>query len=138
MQLITDELRALMLENGRLEAAAAARDEDCDLKPAVKLFHPVGSSTWLLTSLDPEDPDIAFGLCDLGMGCPELGSVSIGELERLPRRMGLGVERDIRWTATHPLSAYAEAAREREAIVDRLPVGTGAEAGDTPSTPGLR
>ena len=24
--------------------------------------------TWLLTEIDPEDTDIAFGLCDLGMG----------------------------------------------------------------------
>nr|WP_305910383.1 DUF2958 domain-containing protein [Methylomarinum sp. Ch1-1]MDP4523085.1 DUF2958 domain-containing protein [Methylomarinum sp. Ch1-1] len=26
----------------------------------------------------PDDPDIAFGLCELGMGCPELGNVLIG------------------------------------------------------------
>jgi len=37
----------------------------------------LGAATWLLTELDSEDPDIAFGLCDLGMQCPELGSVRI-------------------------------------------------------------
>ena len=41
--------------------------------PVVKLFTPDVNATWLLTELDPEDPDISFGLCDLGVGCPELG-----------------------------------------------------------------
>jgi hypothetical protein len=37
-----------------------------------------------------------FGWCDLGMGCPELGYVSLSELEeaKFPP-FGLGVERDI-------------------------------------------
>jgi hypothetical protein len=29
----------------------------------VKLFTPDAACTWLLTELDPDDPDIAFGLC---------------------------------------------------------------------------
>jgi hypothetical protein len=37
----------------------------------------------MLTELGSGNPDIAFGLCDLGMVCPELGSVSINEIEFL-------------------------------------------------------
>lgn len=52
------------------------------------------SATWWITSYDP-DTRIAFGLCDLGHGYPELGSVSMDELEalRFPP-FGLPVERD--------------------------------------------
>jgi hypothetical protein len=37
----------------------------------------------------PEDPDIAFGLCDLGLGFPELGTVRISELQVLAGPVGL-------------------------------------------------
>jgi Protein of unknown function (DUF2958) len=49
-------------------------EPDIDFKPVVKLFTPDAQCTWLLTELGLDD--IAFGLCDLGLGCPELGFVS--------------------------------------------------------------
>ena len=54
-------------------------ENEPDFLPAVKLFMPERGFVWLLAELDPEQPDIAFGLCDLGMACPELGSVSLSE-----------------------------------------------------------
>jgi hypothetical protein len=33
--------------------------------PVVKLFTPDAAATWLLTEIDPDNRDIAFGLCDL-------------------------------------------------------------------------
>lgn len=77
MKLITTEQRERMLANGR----ASAENPDTDHAPVVKLFTPDAGCTWLLSELDPTEPDIAFGLCDLGMGYPELGSVRILELE---------------------------------------------------------
>ena len=56
---------------------------DFQPKPVVKLFTPDGAATWLLTDIRPDDLDIAFGLCDLGMGEPECGSVSLRELSAL-------------------------------------------------------
>jgi hypothetical protein len=41
-----------------------------DFPPVVKLFTPDAGTTWLLTEIDPDDPDRAFGLCDLGSGFP--------------------------------------------------------------------
>lgn len=70
-ELIPSKLRAIMLENG----GRAAAGSDSDPLPVIKLFTPDAGATWLLTELDPDDPDIAFGLCDLGLGNPELGSV---------------------------------------------------------------
>src|ERR1700685_2044099 len=48
---------------------------DIDFKPVVKLFTPDAQCTWLLTELGNDD--IAYGLCDLGMGFPEIGFVCI-------------------------------------------------------------
>jgi hypothetical protein len=106
--LITPEQRAHMLANG----ARSAAGENIDPEPVVKLFTPDGAATWLLTELDPDDPDIAFGLCDLGMGFPELGSVRISEIASVRGALGLPVERDFYFEPDKPLSAYAdEAAR---------------------------
>lgn len=111
--LIPDGQYAIMLENG----LATANGHEADRWPVVKLFTPDASCTWLLSELDPSDPDIAFGLCDLGVGYPELGSVRLSELESIRGPLGLAVERDLHFAADKPLSAYADAARLAERIV---------------------
>ncbi len=83
----------------------------------MKLFTPDAACTWLLTEVDPEDPDIAFGLCDLGMGYPELGSVRVSEIRALRGKLGLPVERDLHFTAKKPLSAYADEAHRLGHVV---------------------
>lgn len=112
--LISREERATMLAYGR----RSARGEQIDPFPVVKLFTPDAGATWLLTELDPDDPDIAFGLCDLGLGFPELGSVRLSEIATARGRLGLGVERDLYFVADKPLSAYAEEARKLGEIDD--------------------
>ena len=117
MKLLTNEIRAQLLRNGRLQREFAEDGKaELDFIPVVKLFTPDAGCTWLLTELDPDDPDIAFGLCDLGLGFPELGSVSIGELELVRGRLGLPVERDLHFAPIRTLSAYAHEARERGSI----------------------
>lgn len=111
--LITVTQRQQLLANG----ATFDTDEGYDPYPVVKLFTPDGRATWLLTHIEPECPDIAFGLCDLGMDCPEMGSVSLSEIAALRGRLGLPVERDLHFVATKPLSAYARDARRAGTIV---------------------
>lgn len=107
------------MRNGAVRASTAAEtDSDCDFRPVVKLFTPDGQCTWLLTELDPEHPDIAYGLCDLGLGEPEIGWVSLSELESLRGRLGLAVERDQYFAARHRLSVYARAARANLAVTE--------------------
>jgi hypothetical protein len=48
-----------------------------------------------------------FGLCDLGMGFPELGYVSLNEMKAVRLPFGLGIERDLHWTPK-PLSVIEE------------------------------
>ncbi len=113
MNLISDELRAQLLANGRQSCA----DESFDPPPVVKLFTPDAGATWLLTEIDPDDDDHAFGLCDLGFGFPELGYVSLTELAIVRGRLGLPVERDLHFKADKPISAYAREARLADRIV---------------------
>jgi Protein of unknown function (DUF2958) len=65
---------------------------------------PDAQRTWLLTELDSHN--LAFGLCDLGMGETELGYVSLVELQSVRGKLGLPIERD----------AYAEEARQLRRI----------------------
>jgi hypothetical protein len=117
MNLLTAEQRARMLKNGRENAERINEDGDThNFWPVVKLFCPWGAATWLLTELAPEDEDIAFGLCDLGMGCPELGSVRLSELAAVRGPGGLTIERDEHFKAVKSLSAYADEAREHDRI----------------------
>jgi len=118
MKLLTADIRKRLLRNGKLRQQREHEDEpEPDFWPVVKLFTPDGGCTWLLTEIDPEDPDIAFGLCDLGFGCPELGSVSLSELEAVRGKLNFPVERDLYFMATKTLSAYADEARAHGAIV---------------------
>lgn len=119
--LITRAEREQMLVNGR----PSIETIDHDPFPVVKLFSPYMGGTWLLTELDPENPDIAFGLCDLAVGFPELGCVSLEELASARVGPCPAVERDRHWQATAPLSAYVDAAFAAGHIVDWLPAVTG-------------
>jgi hypothetical protein len=114
MKLFTEEQHRRLLAQGR---ANAGREESQDFKPVVKLFCPWNGATWLLSELDPDDTDIAFGLCDLGMGFPELGSVRLSELAAVRGPGGLGIERDIHFRADKTLAAYAEEAAREERII---------------------
>jgi len=98
---ITKQLRANSVRN--------QISEDMNMMPVVKLFGG-GACTWLLSELD--DNGIAFGLCDLGFGTPELGYVSMEELEaiRFPP-FGLPIERDRHWEPSQTLAQYADDAR---------------------------
>jgi hypothetical protein len=101
MKLLTADIRKKLLRNGKLRQQREQEDKpEPDFWPVVKLFTPDGGCTWLLTEIDPDDPYIAFGLCDLGLGHPELGSVSLSELEAVRGQLNLPVERDLHFTAT--------------------------------------
>jgi hypothetical protein len=118
MKLLTADIRKQLLRNGRLHQQCQQEDQpEPDLMPVVKLFTPDAGCTWLLTEIDPDTPNIAFGLCDLGMGYPEVGSVSLSELAALRGKLNLPVERDLYFTATKTLSA--DEARARGAIQAR-------------------
>ena len=113
MKLLTKDIERKLIAN---HVANSNGEDTADLKPVVKFFGG-GACTWLITELDPET-NLMFGLCDLGMGFPELGYVSLDELKsaRFPP-FGLGIERDMYWTANKTLSEYATEASNAGRIV---------------------
>jgi len=93
------------------------RPYDSKLKPVVKFFDPIGAGVWLLSDLDPEN-GIAFGLCDLGMGFPEIGDVSLDEMIGIQhsrrRPLPLGIERDLHFSHNdHNLEEWKGIAENR-------------------------
>lgn len=112
--LVTDEQRAQLLANGR----ARAEGQTFDPLPVVKLFTPDAHATWLLTELDPEDGDTAYGLRDLGLGMPELGTVRLSELVSIRGPLRQPIERDLYFVAQRTLSEYARLAQINGSIID--------------------
>lgn len=110
VMLVTAADRKKLLRNGA--------NPDQDHAPVIKIFNPYGNHTWLISEMDPDDPDRLFGLCDLGQGQPELGYVLLSELEAI-RPMGnlpLYLERDRHFRGEHPMSHYQRLARAEGAI----------------------
>ena len=108
MKILTKKIKKDLIEN--FDNNVPQFHIDPNFKPVVKLFG--GSAcTWLLTELNPKS-NIAFGLCDLGFGTPELGYVSMDELLalRFPP-FGLPIERDLHWEAEKSLLDYASESR---------------------------
>ena len=108
MLLFTKAQKAQLVANGA--------SQDPFNKPIVKWFTADANCTWLISEIDPNDNDMAFGLCDLGFGCPEMGSVYVPEVEALRGKFGLPVERDLHFTADKTLVEYANQARNEQRI----------------------
>jgi Protein of unknown function (DUF2958) len=113
MSFLTDEQRKNMLANG----AARARDLAFDPRPVVKLHTLDAGAAWLLTELDP-DGNQAYGLCDAGIGSPELGHVSLSALESVRGPRGLRIVADPHFKPRQALSAYLADAQRDGSIND--------------------
>lgn len=119
MKIITEKIRKQLLANWT--------DDEGTEKPPLRLFNPVSDATWLIHSMDPENEDNVFGLCDLGMGFPELGYASISDITAAATPANLTfkgktttahyrVERDKFFTPQCDLRTYAEAAHTQRHI----------------------
>jgi hypothetical protein len=105
---ITDEQWRLLLEHG----ARSAAGEELDPHPVLLLELADPVMFWMLTEVDPHDEDRAFGLCDLGLGMPELGYVSLSEIAALRGRgRGQSVQADATFVGDRPLSIFRSWAR---------------------------
>lgn len=112
MKLITKADRA-KAEKNFLERRNSPEINAPKHNPVFKLF--AGSAcTWLVSEIEP-GTNRAFGLCDLGMGEPELGYVDLDELAAL--RSIPGCERDRRFKASKTLAEYTAEARTAGRIV---------------------
>lgn len=106
--LLTASIRKQLIANFRENQRG---ESEIDHVPVVKLFTPDAQATWLLSEYDPA-LDLCFGLCDLGLGCPELGYVSLAELTALRGPLGLPIKPDRSFQADMPISSFASEARK--------------------------
>jgi Protein of unknown function (DUF2958) len=115
VNLLTRKLRNRLIENGLFNDARRKRGErPVDLLPVVKLYFPWSGAMFLLTEIDPQDDDRAFGLCDFGLGSPQLGSLRLHEIMLFDAPGKQHVERDRHFKPAKSLGAYAA-----EALVAR-------------------
>ncbi|MCK4141963.1 DUF2958 domain-containing protein [Ralstonia pseudosolanacearum] len=112
--LITAEQRAQLLAVG----AARADGQSIDPLPVVRLFTPDAHATWLLVALDPTDGDTAYGLIDLGIGMPALGTVKLSDLASIVGPRQQPVMRDRYFQPARRLSEYLRLAEENGSITD--------------------
>ncbi|UAY75356.1 DUF2958 domain-containing protein [Pseudoxanthomonas sp. X-1] len=112
--LITAEQRVQLLAVGEARAAG----QGIDPVPVVRLFTPDAHATWLLAALDPTDGDTAWGLIDLGIGLPALGTVKLSDLASIVGPRQQSVMRDRYFLAARPLSEYVRLAQENGSITD--------------------
>ncbi len=113
-KLVTDKQRARLLANGN----ARARGQELDPLPVVKLYTPDAHATWLLAELDPIDGDMAYGLVDLGLGAPGLGTVRLSILETMRGPRKLPIYRDLHFAPRFTLSEYTRRAQTDGSIND--------------------
>lgn len=114
---LTQDLYDRLLQNGLEQRELSSRDDWKDHTPVVLLYLPNTEFKWLLTELDPDNPSIAFGLCDLGMGFPETGSVSLSELEEARHPFGLKVLRDTTFKTEKSLGYFEDLAHKHRKII---------------------
>lgn len=114
LSLITETEREQLLANSR----ARAVDQAVDPLPVVRLFTPDAHATWLLAALDKVDGDTAYGLCDVGIGMPALGTVKLSELASIVGPLKCPVMRDLYFRPTRTLSEYMRLAQLNGSIMD--------------------
>lgn len=112
--LVTTEQRTRLLAAGEARAAG----QDIDPLPVVRLFTPDAHVTWLLAALDPADGDTAWGLIDLGLGMPALGTVKLSDLAGIVGPQQRPVLRDLYFHPVRPLSGYVRLAQLDGSIPD--------------------
>ena len=113
--MIPENLTEIMIHN----AMEVQNDLGKDHEPVVKLHSKYGKAIWLLSELDAAN-NIAFGLCDLGQGKPELSYVSINDLESIKHarlRVPM-VEIDPAFEGKYPMSVYLEAACKNNRVTE--------------------
>ena len=105
--MLRDETFEQLLSNHKQQHKGTRAE--VDYFPAVKVFLPWTSATFLISECDEDG--LAFGLSDLGFGSPELGYISMDEIWEVKGPGGLQAEEDLHFKADKRLTEYAAEAR---------------------------
>tara|TARA_Y100001970_G_scaffold235739_1_gene294935 strand:- start:3224 stop:3604 length:381 start_codon:yes stop_codon:yes gene_type:complete len=125
MKLMTKEIENKLIKQHKESVSNCEVDWSKKHKPWLKLFCGSFNVTcaWLLSEYNP-DTGIFFGLCDLGLGLPEMGYVSLDELKNFappppkkPQIFYPFVKRDKFFVPNSPLWHYYIVAKEEKRII---------------------
>ena len=126
MKLMTKEIQNKLIKQNKESVSNCEVNWSRKHKPWLKLFVgiPGGSAcVWLISEYDP-DTGMCFGLCDLGLGLPEMGYVSLDELKNFalppqekPQIFYPFVKRDKFFVPNSPLWHYYIVAKEERRII---------------------
>ena len=92
-----------LLDNG-LRIARGERADD--LSPVLKLSVPFDGAAWLLLSILPNLPDLAFGIVDDGCGNPVRGYADLATIAATRGDAGFPVERCLHFEAEGDFAWY--------------------------------
>ena len=113
MKILSDEQMNVLIENGK----KIKEGNKQDIPSVVYLrFYNNPPSAWMLAAVEPDNHDLAFGLMQITDGTPELGYVSLKELEEI------GVKHDPMFETADKLSIYryAQMAKDYGEITLRI------------------
>lgn len=125
MPLLNSEHRAQLIANGK-QNAFNPRQQINNVAPVCWIYDELSRATWLLTKIDRNDLDRAWGLVDAGDGKPDFQSVSLKQLEECHQPISfadgktlfIGAQCLRGWCAKGPLSSYIAAASAAGRVVE--------------------
>ncbi|WP_276366208.1 DUF2958 domain-containing protein [Chryseolinea sp. H1M3-3] len=101
---LPDRIHRTLISNGCLQL-----DQVDELYPPLKLFAPDDTGIWLIVKVMKHNPNIGYGLIDIGQGNPHQGYIDLQLLGGVRGKMGLPIERDVDFVAKYPQWVYVTA-----------------------------
>lgn len=113
MELLTQAQYKRLLRNGQVRKALCGDNRKAlDFYPVVKLYRPDERWIFLLTEVDPDNPDIAFGLYERAFTSSRYGLVSLEDLARVRFSSGTKMLCDHSFIPEKTISEYYREASE--------------------------
>lgn len=106
--LITKEQFKVLIENAWAVRSGTA--DGGDLKPVVKISTEDGMCSWLLTEIDPDDHNMAFGLSDIGLGEPKQEWIWLPQIHNMREKLRQKITNDQDFEPIGTLDNYTDLA----------------------------
>ena len=110
--LITKKQFKVLIENAWAVRCGTA--DGGDLRPVVKLSTEDGMCSWLLTEIDPDDHNMAFGLSDIGLGEPKQEWIWLPQIQNMREKLGQKIISDQDFEPIDTLDYYSDLAFNRK------------------------
>ncbi len=122
MILLTPSQREQLLDNGRRQAAVKGTPDELDFAPVVKLFKPVRCRHLAPHRDRSRRRNRRLGSLRSRHGLPRVrDGQPHGACAEYYGQFGLGIERDLHFTARGPISVYIDAANDAGHIIENIP-----------------